>query len=100
MIPATQDFEQMVLKIDKQLAQDKSSMIVTYAQKLNAARIHVQGIIECGDLKPCLDEQITKTRPDLIVMGKRGLGAVKSLMLGSTSNYLVRHASVPVLVIP
>ncbi len=37
---------------------------------------------------------------ELIVVGRRGLGAVRSLMLGSVSSYVVQHATCPVLVVP
>jgi nucleotide-binding universal stress UspA family protein len=37
---------------------------------------------------------------ELIVVGHRGLGAVRSLVLGSVSGYVVQHATCPVLVVP
>jgi nucleotide-binding universal stress UspA family protein len=37
---------------------------------------------------------------ELIVVGRRGLGAVRSLVLGSVSSYVVAHATCPVLVVP
>jgi nucleotide-binding universal stress UspA family protein len=37
---------------------------------------------------------------DLLVVGSRGYGPVKRLVLGSTSNYLERHARCPLLVLP
>jgi nucleotide-binding universal stress UspA family protein len=37
---------------------------------------------------------------DLLVIGSRGFGPVKRLVLGSTSDYLQRHARCPLLVLP
>ena len=37
---------------------------------------------------------------EMIVVGRRGLGAVRSLVLGSVSGHVVQHATCPVLVVP
>jgi nucleotide-binding universal stress UspA family protein len=37
---------------------------------------------------------------ELIVVGRRGRGAVKSLVLGSVSSYVLQHSTCPVLVMP
>jgi nucleotide-binding universal stress UspA family protein len=41
----------------------------------------------------------TRFRSDLIVMGSRGLGGLTKLLLGSTTDRVVHHATVPVLAI-
>jgi nucleotide-binding universal stress UspA family protein len=37
---------------------------------------------------------------DMIVLGTRGLSAVKEFMLGSVSSKVVQHSKIPVLVVP
>ncbi len=37
---------------------------------------------------------------DLIVLGTRGLSAVKEFMLGSVSSRVVQHSKIPVLIVP
>jgi nucleotide-binding universal stress UspA family protein len=39
-------------------------------------------------------------RPDALVCGSRGYGAVRQVLLGSVSNRLVRNAAYPVVVVP
>ena len=38
-------------------------------------------------------------KPDLIVMGSRGLGLVKGVLLGSVSQYIVEQSACPVMVV-
>jgi nucleotide-binding universal stress UspA family protein len=42
----------------------------------------------------------SEVEADVIVLGTRGRGGVKSLMLGSVSNAVLHHADRPVLIIP
>jgi nucleotide-binding universal stress UspA family protein len=37
---------------------------------------------------------------ELIVVGRRGLGAIGSFVMGSVSSHVVKHATCPVLVVP
>jgi nucleotide-binding universal stress UspA family protein len=43
--------------------------------------------------------QVTDGHHDIVVMGSRGRGAVRSALLGSASHYVLHHSPVPVLII-
>ena len=52
-----------------------------------------------GSVVETIVNQAVKENVDLIIVGTRGLGGFKKLLLGSVSNGVVSHAHSPVLVI-
>ena len=52
-----------------------------------------------GPVPPLILAEAEKHASDLIVVGARGLGAVKRMLLGSVSEAVLRHATCPVLVV-
>jgi nucleotide-binding universal stress UspA family protein len=52
-----------------------------------------------GEPGPALAERIAADPPDLIVMSAHGRGPFSRLWVGSVSDYLVRHVSVPILLV-
>ncbi|KAL4920177.1 hypothetical protein BDW62DRAFT_199263 [Aspergillus aurantiobrunneus] len=60
-------------------------------------RIAVE-VIHCKSPKHMITEAIDGLEPTLVIVGARGRSALKGVLLGSFSNYLVTHSSVPVMV--
>jgi nucleotide-binding universal stress UspA family protein len=61
--------------------------------------IAVSGRAVAGDPGMELLKRATAADHDLIVMGSRGRGALRSAFLGSVSHFVLNHTTVPVLVI-
>ena len=50
-------------------------------------------------IRTALIDQINRGRHDLVVMGSRGRGAIRSALLGSVSHYILNHSPAPVLIV-
>lgn len=56
--------------------------------------------VEGGDVRTALERVADETDAGLLVVGARGLGAVRGLLLGSVAGYVVRYATRPIAVVP
>ncbi|KAJ9151279.1 Usp family protein [Pleurostoma richardsiae] len=68
---------------------------------LRKTRLQVRVIVEvlhCKNPKHLITEVIDIVNPTLVILGSRGRSALKGVILGSFSNYLVTKSSVPVMV--
>ncbi|CAM3211673.1 universal stress protein [Vagococcus fessus] len=60
----------------------------------------VETILAFGSPKTLMAEDLpTAHKTDLIMVGQSGLSAVEKLMMGSVSDYIIRHAPCDVLVV-
>ncbi|KAI5362003.1 Putative universal stress protein A family [Septoria linicola] len=68
---------------------------------LRKTRLQVRVVVEvfhCKSPRHMVTEVIDFLSPTLVIIGSRGQSAVKGVLLGSFSNYLVTKSSVPVMV--
>lgn len=61
--------------------------------------VAVEAVTRKGSPGPAILEQIEEGGHDLVVVGSRGLGAIRSLVLGSVSRYVLDHSPVSVLIV-
>lgn len=78
--------------------------IAVLTQELDERRERLEGL-RADDAEVFAGDPVDELRRwshhvDLLVLGSRGYGPVRRLVLGSTSDALVRHAACPVVVVP
>lgn len=61
--------------------------------------VSVTTVLTRQPIRIALIRRIKDGHHDLVVMGSRGRGAVRSTLLGSLSHYVLNHSPVPVLIV-
>ena len=72
----------------------------TPLEHLRRANCRLEKTTRLGNPAEQIMDETREWRPDLVVVGRSGLGGMAKLLLGSVSEHLVKHAHVPVLVVP
>jgi nucleotide-binding universal stress UspA family protein len=72
---------------------------VTRSTELAATQLckqHIQAtakVVEAEHIGECIVESTNQTRPDLVVLGNRGRSSISRILLGSVSQYVLRHSN-------
>ena len=68
-------------------------------ERRDSLQKNVRMLLEMGDAAQKIMETASKIKCDLVLIGSRGRGGFKELLLGSISHKVTNHASCPVLVV-
>ncbi|MGT2935297.1 universal stress protein [Streptococcus castoreus] len=83
------------------LEQEAKEVLANFEKQARAAGLNdVRQIIEFGNPKTLLAQTIPdREKIDLIMVGATGLNTFERLLIGSSSEYILRHAKVDLLVV-
>lgn len=83
-----------------QMGEKAKDLVKSIQKRFENANVMTEGFIMEGSPKSAIPEVVKGENCDMIIMGTRGFGAVRSFLLGSISTYVVNHCKVPTLLIP
>ena len=73
--------------------------ILRRARERVPSKLSVTAVLSEQPIRAALIGEIRNGFYDLVVMGSRGRGAIRAALLGSTSQYVLHHCPVPVLIV-
>lgn len=85
-------------EIFQKMVQERHDFLKKTSDWIAQRGFDVDAIMAVGDARTMLLETTAQKKPDIVVIGKRGAGLIKEMVLGSVSAYLIRHVECPVLV--
>jgi len=80
-------------------AQARAEAILRQALERVPEDLPVTTKLTTQPIRMAVIDEIERGHHDLVVMGSRGRGAVRSTLLGSASHYVLHHSPVPVLIV-
>jgi nucleotide-binding universal stress UspA family protein len=76
---------------------ESHKLLQSLSKQVVAANINCRAVALRGEVRAQLDAEIDLVKPDFIVMGRSGKGALSSILLGSVANHIAHTCKVPVI---
>jgi nucleotide-binding universal stress UspA family protein len=89
---------EVVANLTRDAQGDTEALLRTAVERV-PDQVSVSTLLSTSPVRPALLCQIKEGRHDLIVMGSRGRGGLRSVLLGSVSHFVLNHSPVPVLIV-
>lgn len=83
----------------QQEGSEAKKLVDCLSAELRTAGFRADAMIAKGDVRETIGDVADKWHADLIVVGSRGGGGLRRLLLGSVAEYVARHAPCSVLIV-
>ena len=99
-IPMDPTFEQSYEETLELMRKNAANAVLKLESKIDESKIPVKTrVLEGISITDALLSYAESNKVDLIIMGSRGLGGFKKLLLGSVASGLSQHSKCPVLIV-
>lgn len=88
----TIEYEEMIVSEKNEFLKQIKATFIEFG-------LNVETTLRKGHIGKLIVEKIEEGNFDFVVMGKHGINTYKSILLGSSSNYVVHHSKCPVLLV-
>jgi nucleotide-binding universal stress UspA family protein len=89
----------VTFQLIEDLKERGKKLLEQYKSETKRNNVQAETLLELGDHAQVIIDIANKNDYDLIIMGSRGLGPFKELLLGSVSFKVMHHAKCPVMVV-
>lgn len=89
----------LYLSVEEALSKNSREVLEEVKNRLDKEGIQADYISQVGDSGSLIVEKASEVESSMILMGSRGLGSIKSVLMGSVSSYVLHHAKCPVMII-
>ena len=99
VVPISNSTDSQISNLEKYLLDNASKFISKAKTRAAQNGIIFDDAIIHGDEGPKIISYANNKSYDIIVIGSRGMGSMKEMFLGSTSNYVLHKSKIPVLIV-
>ncbi|TAK24461.1 MAG: universal stress protein [Nitrosarchaeum sp.] len=99
VIPISNSTDSQISNLEKYLLDNASKFMSKAKTRAAQNGIIFDDAIIYGDEGPKIISYADTKSYDIIVIGSRGMGSMKEIFLGSTSNYVLHKSKIPVLIV-
>lgn len=97
--PLNMPTEEWTTKISDQVKKSQA-LIAHYEMLCESKKLKKHSLLDSGKPGEAICRAAKEKQVSMIVMGSRGLNAIRRTFVGSVSDYVLHHAHIPVTVVP
>ncbi|KAI9002930.1 hypothetical protein DFJ74DRAFT_695365 [Hyaloraphidium curvatum] len=93
------DFTDYLTQVEEQYRAVSHELLKSAAAKVKAKKVSCKAIAMRGDPRDEITRKCAELSADTLIMGSRGMGALKRAMLGSVSDHVIHHVHCPTIIV-